>query len=50
QYAGFTESPVTFVYTDGLVLLGLVTNMLPFAVLPMYSSIEKLSKSLLEAS
>ena len=38
------------IYTPGLVLLGLITNFLPFAVLPMYSSIEKLQKSLLEAS
>nr|WP_312579411.1 ABC transporter permease [Sedimentibacter sp.] len=50
QSAGFTDAPVSFVYTDGLVMLGMITNMLPFAVLPMYSSIEKLSKSLLEAS
>lgn len=50
QYVGFIDAPKNFVYTDGLVMLGLVTNMLPFAVLPMYSSIEKLSKSLLEAS
>jgi spermidine/putrescine transport system permease protein len=50
QYAGFIDAPKSFVYTEGLVMLGLVTNMLPFAVLPMYSSIEKLSKSLLEAS
>ncbi|SHJ36029.1 spermidine/putrescine transport system permease protein [Dethiosulfatibacter aminovorans DSM 17477] len=50
QYSGIVDAPVSFVYTDGLVLLGLITNMLPFAVLPMYSSIEKLSKSLLEAS
>lgn len=28
----------------------MITNMLPFAVLPMYSSIEKLNKSFLEAS
>jgi len=47
---GIVSSPVKFIYTDGLVLLGLITNMLPFAVLPMYSSIEKLQKSLLEAS
>ena len=47
---GLTSSPIQFIYTDGLVLLGLITNMLPFAVLPMYSSIEKLQKSLLEAS
>ena len=39
-----------FLYTDGLVLLGLITNFLPFAVLPMYSSIEKLQDAMLEAS
>ena len=47
---GFVEKPVTFLYTDGLVLLGLITNFLPFAVLPMYSSIEKLQTAMLEAS
>ena len=50
QSTGIVDAPVGFVYTDGLVMLGMITNMLPFAVLPMYSSIEKLSKSLLEAS
>lgn len=50
QNTGFIDAPINFVYTDGLVMLGLITSMLPFAVLPMYSSIEKLSKSLLEAS
>ena len=33
-----------------MVVLGMITNMLPFAVLPLYSTIEKLQKSLLEAS
>ncbi|MDF2839465.1 MAG: potB [Clostridia bacterium] len=46
---GFIDAPMSFVYTDGLVMVGMITNMLPFAVLPMYSSIEKLSISLLEA-
>lgn len=50
QISGLTEAPINFIYTDGLVMVGLITSMLPFAVLPMYSSIEKLSKSLLEAS
>ena len=50
QWAGITSEPVTFIYTDPLVMLGLVTNMLPFAVLPLYSTIEKLQNSLLEAS
>ena len=47
---GFVDEPITFIYTNGLVMLGLLTNMLPFAVLPLYSTIEKLDKSLLEAS
>ena len=47
---GLIDAPRMFIYTDWLVMLGLITNMLPFAVLPMYSSIEKLQKSLLEAS
>ncbi len=47
---GLIHAPITFIYTDGLVLLGLITNFLPFAVLPMYSSIEKLQTAMLEAS
>ena len=47
---GLIKSPIQFLYTDGLVLLGLITNFLPFAVLPLYASIEKLQKSILEAS
>ena len=50
QWTGLVDRPITFIYPDGLVVLGLITNMLPFAVLPLYSSIEKLQKSLLEAS
>jgi spermidine/putrescine transport system permease protein len=47
---GWISQPHKFIYTDWLVMVGLITNMLPFAVLPMYSSIEKLQDSLLEAS
>lgn len=47
---GLIDEPISFLYTNGLVMLGLLTNMLPFAVLPLYSTIEKLDKSLLEAS
>lgn len=47
---GLISKPIVFLYTDWLVNVGLFTGMLPFAVLPMYSSIEKLQKSLLEAS
>ncbi|MCI8647194.1 MAG: ABC transporter permease subunit [Firmicutes bacterium] len=47
---GIVSEPVDFLFSDGIVIMGLLTAMLPFSVLPLYSSIEKLDKSLLEAS
>lgn len=47
---GIISEPVNFLFSDGIVVVGLLTAMLPFSVLPLYSSIEKLDKSLLEAS
>lgn len=49
-WTGIIDQPMMLLYTDTLVMVGMVTNMLPFAVLPLYSSIEKLQNSLLEAS
>ena len=45
-----TDKPLEMLYTDGAVLLGMVYALLPFTVLPLHTSIEKLDKSLLEAS
>ena len=39
-----------FLYTESAVVLGLVYVCIPYAVLPMYSSIERLDKALVEAS
>lgn len=47
---GLIKEPLTMLYTDGAVLLGMVYDLLPFAVLPLYTSIEKIDKSLLEAA
>jgi spermidine/putrescine transport system permease protein len=44
------SSPVDLLYNDGAVLLGLVYNFLPFFVLPMYATLERLDPALLEAS
>lgn len=46
---GMTWS-VDFLYSESAVVLGLVYVCIPYAVLPMYSSIERLDKALLEAS
>ncbi len=44
------SEPLDMLYSDGIVMLGLLVAMLPFSVLPLYSSIEKLDRSLIEAS
>jgi spermidine/putrescine transport system permease protein len=47
---GLTEAPLTLLYTPGAVLAGLVYGYLPFMVLPVYASLEKLDPALLEAA
>lgn len=49
QGIGLIKQPLEMLYTDGAVLLGMVYALLPFTVLPLYTSIEKLDGSLLEA-
>ena len=44
------SEPLDLLYSDTMVLMGLLIACLPFSVLPLYSSIEKLDKSLIEAS
>lgn len=48
--AGLTDAPVTFLYGDGAVLLGLVYASLPFMVLPIYGTLERLDPALVEAA
>lgn len=47
---GVIHSPVEMLYTNGAVLLGMIYDLLPFAVLPIYTSIEKIDHSLVEAA
>jgi spermidine/putrescine transport system permease protein len=47
---GVVERPLTLLYTPGAVLAGLVYGFLPFMVLPLYASLEKLDLALLEAA
>ena len=46
---GLINEPLQLVYNNTGVMIGLVYMLLPFMILPLYSSIEKLDKSLLEA-
>lgn len=48
---GILKQPsLTFLYNTGAVYLALVSAMLPFMVMPIYSSLEKIPQSLVEAS
>ncbi|ERK16877.1 spermidine/putrescine ABC transporter permease PotB [Serratia fonticola] len=50
MWAGIIDTPLRIMYTSGAVVLGLVYILLPFMVMPLYSSLEKLDKSCLEAA
>ena len=47
---GYTGSLPDILYTESAVILGLVYVCIPYAVLPMYSSLERINPSLVEAS
>jgi spermidine/putrescine transport system permease protein len=42
--------PLEMLYTPGAVVLGLVYTFLPFMILPIYTSVEKLDGALIEAA
>ena len=42
--------PVNMMYTDLAVVLGLVSDLLPFMVIPIYTSLSKMDYSLIEAA
>ena len=48
--SGLIDSPMKLLYTPFSVVLGLVYNFLPFMLLPIYLSLEKLPHELIEAS
>lgn len=48
--AGVIHEPLPLLYNDGAVLLGLVYGYLPFAVLPLYATLERMDRSLVEAA
>jgi spermidine/putrescine transport system permease protein len=47
---GIIHEPLPLLYNNGAVFVGLVYGYLPFVVLPLYATLERLDKTLLEAS
>ena len=44
------DEPITMLHNETAVLIGLVYTYLPFMILPLYASLEKLDRSVLEAA
>ncbi|RIK92683.1 MAG: ABC transporter permease, partial [Proteobacteria bacterium] len=47
---GAIAEPMELLYTPGAVIVGLVYTFLPFMILPIYASVEKLDGALVEAA
>ncbi len=47
---GVISEPLNMLYTNGAVITGLVYTLLPFMILPLYASMEKLDRRLIEAA
>ena len=50
QSLGLIHTPLPLLYNTGAVLLGLVYGYLPFMVLPIYATLERLDPALIEAA
>ncbi len=47
---GIIREPLVWLSTDTAIVIGIVYSYLPFMVLPLYASLEKMDESLLEAA
>ena len=49
-WLGLVDQPLQMLYTDGAVYLGIVYTYLPFMILPLYATLERLDGNLLDAA
>jgi putrescine transport system permease protein len=49
-WLGVIEQPLQLIYTDFAIYIGLVYSYLPFMVLPLYATLERMDPDLVEAS
>ncbi|MEX1993910.1 MAG: ABC transporter permease subunit [Steroidobacteraceae bacterium] len=49
-WAGVIDQPLTMLYNDFAVYLGIVYSYLPFMILPLYANLERLDRNLLDAA
>lgn len=49
-WLGVVEQPIQFLYTDFAIFVGLTYSYLPFMILPLYATLERMDESLVEAA
>jgi len=50
QWAHITTEPLRLLYTPTAVMIGMIYEFLPFMVLPLYTSLEKIENAVMEAA
>ena len=50
QWAHITQEPLGLLYTPTAVMIGMVYEFLPFMILPLYTSLEKIENAVMEAA
>jgi len=50
MWLGVTDQPIQFMYTDFAIFVGLTYSYLPFMVLPLYATLERMDLDLVEAA
>jgi len=50
MFTGAIDHPISMLFTNGAIVIGLVYVYIPFMILPIYTSVERLDKSLIEAA
>ena len=50
QMLGITDAPLTLLFNDAAVLIGLLHTYLPFMILPLYAAVDRMDMSLVDAA
>ena len=50
MWLGITDQPIQFMYTDFAMFIGLTYSYLPFMVLPLYATLDRMNLDLVEAA
>jgi putrescine transport system permease protein len=50
MWAGVSDQPIAMMYTDFAIYIGLVYSYLPFMVLPLYATLERMDLDLIDAA